>query len=202
METTTRNPLRRRRLHAVAGILFGLAAGAAAADPADAGWRIRPEFHLAGITDYRESGGSQASRGIAAATLEFTLHSARRPYWGGPFLDYRVSADGGFDDQRNAGVYFRYNLPRWDATTWLFVNRSPGNPHTWLYAARLRYRLAGDHKIGMEAMAPLEDPGSPMLMGGYYGSASDRLSVKLLAGAAVGGAVDFAARLDLVWHVF
>jgi len=193
---------RRRAVALAAAVLFGTCAASAAAGPGDPGWRIRPEFHLSGITNYLESDGDSTSYDTVAGTLEFTLRSDRRPYWGGPFLDYRVSADERFDDQRNLGVYFRYNWPRWDATGLLFVNRSGGSSHTWLYATRLRYRVSGDHKLGIEAMAPLEKPGSPMLMGGYYGSLSRSVSVKLLGGAKVDGPVDFSARFELVWNVY
>lgn len=192
----------RRRAALAAAILAAALSGPACAGDADTGWGIRPEFHLAGITNHVERDGGSSSYDTLAATLEFTLHSDKRPYWGGPFVDYRASSDERHDDQRNIGAYFRYNWPRWDATGWLFVNRSGGGSHTWLYATRLRYRVAGSHKLGIEAMAPLEEPGSPMLMGGYYGMLSDSVSVKLLGGTKVAGAVDFSARIELVWNVY
>lgn len=192
----------RRRAAVAAAILAAALSGPACAGDADTGWSIRPEFHLAGITNHVEHDGGSSSYDTLAATLEFTLHSDKRPYWGGPFVDYRASSDERHDDQRNIGAYFRYNWPRWDATGWLFVNRAGGGSHTWLYATRLRYRVAGSHKLGIEAMAPLEQPGSPMLMGGYYGMLSDSVSVKLLGGTKVDGAVDFSARIELVWNVY
>ena len=182
-------------------MLPGVFAVPAAAGPADSGWHIRPEFHLARTTNYLEYGGGAMHYDTTAATLELTLLSGARAYRGGPFLDYRVSSDGRVEDQFNLGVYFRYDLPRWDATTWLFANRSPGNAPTWWYAARLRYRLVADHKLGIEAMASLDDPAAAMLMGGYYGSLSQAWSVKLLAGSTTSGDVDLAARLELAWHM-
>jgi len=201
MNTTNPNGGTRRAALAAA-FLAAVLSQPAHAGGADADWTVRPEFHLAGITNHREHDSGSTTYDTLAATLEFTLHSDRRPYWGGPFMDYRASSDERYDDQRNLGVYFRYNWPRWDATGWLFVNRSGGNSHTWLYATRLRYRVAGSHKLGVEAMAPLDDPGTPMLMGGYYGMLSDSVSVKLLGGTKVDGAVDFSARIELVWNVY
>jgi len=184
-------------------LLFGLAlaAGQARAECGSGRWRVLPEFSVAGISDYAGHDGAATSFSTLSAMAELTLRCAGRPYHGGAFFNYRSSSNPAVDDNVNIGGYFRYNWSRWDATTWVFVNRAPQRPDAWLYATRLRYRIAGEHKVGVETMAPFDDAGAPMVMGGYYGSVTDALSVKLLAGRQVGGSVDTAVRLGLSWQI-
>jgi len=124
-----------------------------------------------------------------------------KPWYGGLFVDYRDSSSSRLDDNVNTGVYFRYNFPRWDATTWLFVNRAPGSDATWVSAARLRYRMGETWKIGVESLAPLDGSNTAKLMAGYYGSLGRSLSLNVLAGSFVGSGPDLAARIDLMWQV-
>jgi hypothetical protein len=173
----------------------------AEAEPVNPDWQVKPEFHLTGISNFTRHGGKSFGHDTFAATAELTLYTEGRPYWGGPFIDYRTSSSDQFRDNLNLGVYFRYNFPRWDHTAWLFENRSPGNDGTMVYATRSRYRLNDRHKIGVEALAPLDDAGKPELMLGYYGAVGDALSLKMLAGAGSSGAPDFAAKLEVTWHV-
>lgn len=173
----------------------------AEAEPVNPDWQAKPEFHLTGISNFTRHGGKSFGHDTFAATAELTLYSEGRPYWGGPFIDYRTSSSGEFRNNLNLGVYFRYNFPRWDHTAWLFENRSPGNDGTMVYATRSRYRLNDRYKIGVEALAPLDDAGKPELMLGCYGSVGDALSLKMLAGTGTGGAPDFTAKLEVTWHV-
>lgn len=136
-----------------------------------------------------------------AATADLTIYSASRPYYGGLFVDYRYSSSSQFDDNLNLGGYFRYNRSRWDTTAWLFVNQSQDNSETWLYATRLRYRVAENYKLGIEAMAPIDHAGDADLMLGYYGSLTDSLSLNILAGAAANGTTELAARIELSWQM-
>ena len=188
----------RPALH-VAGLL--LAGGAADTGHAEAVWRAQPELYLSGLTNYARTGGRSSAFDTVAFTAELTFFSPGRPYWGGPFVDYRSSSASRFEDNLNLGVYGRYNLLRWDITGWLFENRSPGNPDTWIYATRIRYRVTERVKLGIETLASLDDAGQPRLMLGYYGAVSESLSLNLLAGAGSGGSPDLAARMELVWKV-
>jgi hypothetical protein len=163
---------------------------------------IRPELHVAGISNYENRNGVSDSYGIATVTAELSIYPHARPYYGGLFLDQRYFIDGWSSGGTNLGGYFRYNLSRWDATSWLFVNQSPGNAHSWLYAARLRYRVVDNHKLGVEAVAPVDDAFSPMLMFGYYGSLADTLSVKFQLGADTHGNLKRAARVEIGWQIF
>lgn len=141
------------------------------------------------------------SHDTIAATAELTIYSATRPYYGGLFVDYRYSSSSQFDDNLNLGGYFRYNRSRWDTTAWLFVNQSPVNSETWFYATRLRYRVSENYKLGIEAIAPVNHVSDADLMLGYYGSVTDSLSLKILAGAPTNGTTELAARIELSWQI-
>lgn len=177
------------------------AVSAEAAEAASVHWELKPELHVTGMSRYTRRGGDSSAYDTYAATLEFTAYSTERPYWGGVFADYRSSSGRQLRDNLNLGVYFRYNFPRWDHTLWLFRNRSPGNDGTLVYATRSRYRVAGGHKLGIEALAPVDSAGKPRLMLGYYGTPADAISLNVLAGGGTDGREDFAARIELVWHV-
>lgn len=176
-------------------------AGIASADLLDSGAQMRPELHLTGMTKYYSRNDQSTSYDTIAATVEMTYYPEARSYWGGLFADYRYSSTNRFDDNLNLGAYFRYNLRRWDTTTWLFVNQAPHNSDTWMYASRLRYRMSENHKLGIEAMAPIRQADALDLMLGYYRSISDSLSLNVLAGTSVEGGPNLAARIELSWQI-
>lgn len=176
-------------------------AGVAHSDQLSNGLQIRPEISLTGMTNYYSQNGISTSYDTVAATAELTIYSEARSYYGGVFVDYRYSSSSRFDDNLNLGGYFRYKFPRWDTTTWLFVNQSPGSSDTWLYATRLRYRMSENYKLGIEAMAAIDDADAPDLMLGYYGSISDSLSLNILAGAGIRGTPDLAVKMELSWQI-
>jgi len=164
--------------------LLGLASSPAAA-ATDFGWRVRPEFSVVASANY--------ARGV----LELALRPEARPYRITTFVSYSAADDRRHDAQLNFGAYASYDLARWDTTSWLVASKCPGNPYAWLYATRLRYRLAAGHKLGVEAMAPLRDANAPLLLGGYYGSLSRSWSIKLLAGTSVAGDADVVVRFAI-----
>lgn len=188
-----------RRLPEVAGLLLLFATCMAAGTP-DSGTKIKPEFYLAGITKYSSGNGSSATHDTVSATAALTVYPEARPYYGGWFVNYSHSLSKQFDDNLNLGAYFRYNLAKWDSTTWLFVNQSPGNSDTWMYASRLRYRVSENCKLGIEAVAPVADADAPKLMLGHYSSVSESLSLNVLVGTDVKGGADLEAQLELSWQ--
>lgn len=191
-------------LRQVAGSALLLLVGIAPVAPAEeliGRTEIRPELHITGISKYEGRSGKSYNHDVAAITAGLTLYPHARPYYGGVFIDQRFSLDGSKDPGRNLGAYFRYNTARWDATSWLFVNQSPQSPDTWLYAARLRYRVFDGHKLGMEAAAPVNDANTPDLMLGYYRSVSESLSLNFLIGAGSSGQPARKARLELSWQI-
>lgn len=190
----------RRRIVAIVPALFILltqSGGDACADDLD----ISTEIYLGAISNYYRNAGESAGFDTFYLTAELNFYPSLRPYHAGLFIDYRNSSTSRLNDNINIGGYVRYNWPRWDATTWVFSNQSPNNSSTWVYAARLRYRLTDGYKLGIEALAPFDQADKPKLMGGLYGSINDSLSFRALAGAGVRSGPDFAARLELLWEV-
>jgi len=208
VRTPARADNRYRRVTRCMSVAVGIAAFFGAgldrfshADEAYDELKVKPELSVKGIANYRRGNDASASYDTIATTAELTFYSDARPYYGGLFVDYRYSSSTRYDDNLNLGAYFRYNLPDWDTTTWLFASQHSGSSATWLYATRLRYRVAESYKLGLEAMAPVNDAGAPNLMLGWYGSVSDSLSLNILAGADTGGSTDFAARVELSWQI-
>jgi hypothetical protein len=181
----------------VLAILLFHGGGLARADGVD----IATDVYIGAISNYYRSAGDSTGFDTFYVTAELNVYPSMKPYHAGLFIDYRNSSSDRLNDNVNLGGYFRFDLSRWDATTWLFVNRSPDEAGTWVYATRIRYRLTDSYKIGIEALAPLEQADKPKLMGGLYGSLSESLSFRALAGAGVRNGPDFAARLELLWQV-
>ena len=179
---------------AVAMLLSGLAA--AGAEPG-----IGSDLYIGAMSRYQRTAGHSAGFDTFYVTAELNVRPFGKPYHGGLFVDFRDSSSNRLTDNLNVGAYARYDTDRWDSTVWLFSNHSPQQAARWVYSARVRYRLKDHHKLGVEALAPIERADEPVLMGGYYGSISKALSVRLLAGTGVKGGPDFAARMELVWQV-
>ena len=178
---TARKKLTRRVASMLLAILWLVVAiRASYAEARDIDWRIDPELYLTGMSNFRRTQNDSAHFNTAALTAELTISHAARPYYGGLFADYRASNTASVSSSINVGGYFRYNFANWDATSWLFASKSGGAAESWIYAGRLRYRLAANHKIGIEATSLLARLDSPVFAVGYYGSLSDSLSLNSL----------------------
>jgi hypothetical protein len=177
-------------------------AGDGFAQSVDTDWRAETRLYLTGMANYQQINGTSASYDYLATTTELRFTSNAKPWYTSLYADYRFSTVSRFTDQVNLGGLFKYSRYKWDATTYLFVNQSPRTDDTWLYAGRFRYRIAENHKIGIEAIGTLKYSDSPQLMLGYYGSISDSLSLNFAAGPVAGNDGDFSARLELIWRVF
>ena len=178
--------------------------GAAAdgyAELRDTGWHTETQVYLAGMTNYVKKDDTTVTFDTVAATAELKISSKARPYYAGLFVDYRFSANNRFSDDVNLGTYLKYNLRKWDATTYLFVNKSPRTKGTWLFGGRLRYRVADNHKLGVIATGSFRYPGSPELALGYFGSISDSLSLNVIADPGFNKGPDLAAHMELVWQI-
>ena len=171
-----------------------------AASP-DAEWRAETEFYVAGMSNYVKNDGSTVTYETVATTAELKFSSKARPYSAGLFADYRFSTNNRFSDNMSLGGYLEYSLRHWDATSYLFVNKSPGTEDTWFFAGRLRYRVAQKHKLGVMASGSFRYPGSPALALGYFGSISDSLSLNVIVDPGINKGPDLAAQLQLVWQV-
>jgi hypothetical protein len=167
----------------------------------DTGWQTETRFYLTGMSNFQKDHGSSARYDNMAATAELRLISDARPWHASLFVDYRFSTDSRYANNVNLGGLVKYGWANWDATTYVFVNQSSVTPDTWLLAGRVRYRVAENHKLGIETVATFKDPGSTELLLVYYGDVSDTLSLSVAAGPGIGEVPDFNARLELTWQV-
>lgn len=165
-------------------------------------WKTETRFYLSGMSFYWETDDDSTNYETVAATGELRFKLPARPWYASLFADYRFSTDGRHTDHVNLGGLFKYGWDKWDLTTYAFVNQSPRTDKTWLYAGRVRYRVAEDHKFGLEAYGSFKNSKSPQLMLGYYGSISDSVSLNLAVGPLTSSGPDFSARLELVWQIF
>jgi len=193
-----------RRIGPACGIALLWAFGFATegfAQSLDTGWRAETELYLTGMTNYQKNGGSSASIDNLAATAELLFLSDAQPWYVSMFANYKFSTDGRYLDNLNLGALLRYDWNKWDVTTYVFVNQLPETPDTWFNAGRVRYRVAENHKLGVEITVPFKDPGSLELMLVYYGEISTSLSLNVAAGPGIGEIADFNARLELTWQI-
>ncbi len=193
-----------RRIAQATGIALLLVSGLATegyAQSLGTGWRTDTEIYLTGMTNYQKNGGSSTSIDNLAATAELLFLSDARPWYVSLFANYKFSTDSRYLANINLGALLEYKWRKWDATMYMFVNQSSETPDTWLYAGRVRYRVAENHKLGIEAMSPFKGPSSLELMRVYYGEISDSLSLNLAAGPGIGDVPDFNARLELTWQI-
>lgn len=193
-----------RRIGQACGIALLWAFGFATegfAQSLDTGWRAETELYLTGMTNYQKNSGTSASIDNLAATAELLFLSDARPWYVSLFANYKFSTDSRYLNNINLGALLKYEWHKWDATTYVFVNQSSETPDTWFHAGRLRYRVAENHKLGVETTVPFKDPSSLELMLVYYGEISDSLSLNLAAGPGMGEVPDFNARLELTWQI-
>ena len=167
----------------------------------DTGWRAETELYLTGMTNYQKNGGSSTSIDNLAATAELLFLSDAQPWSVSLFANYKFSTDGRYLANINLGALLEYKWRKWDATMYMFVNQSSETPDTLFHAGRFRYRVAENHKLGVETTVPFKDPGSLELMLVYYGEISDSLSLNLAAGPGIGDVPDLNARLELTWQI-
>ena len=175
--------------------------GTARAQTFDDRWQINFPLYLTAGSHYFTSGSTSGSLSTVSASVEAILTSHAHPYSVGFFADYSYSADGRSAAAVSAGGLVEYEINDWDTNAYLFASKSPGTPQLWLYAGRVRYRLAENHKFGIEVAGKLLDPQASKLMIGYYGTISRSLSVNVVAGAALNSGHDLAARMELVWQI-
>ena len=171
------------------------------ADDQASAWIAEPQLYLAGISQIRKTHGLSDTRQSVLTAAELKFRSETHRWTASLFAEYQFSRDDQFDDIVNLGGFIKYQLGNWDTATYLFAETSSGHSESWIYAGRVRYRLAENHKVGMQAAGALDTSISPPVAFGYYGSISDSLSVNIIADPGINGAVKFAARMELVWQL-
>ena len=190
----------------ISGLILGallflsLADSVARADTADSAWQISVPAYLSAGAYHLTHGNGSHSFSSVNATAEILVSSPLRPVSAALFVDYNHSPDEQYNGILSIGAYADYEANRWDITGALFNHDGPKYPDEWAYAGRFRYRVAGNHKIGVEILGALRDASSPNLGVGYYGDISDTLSIKIVAGGNFKSWTQRAARTELVWQ--
>ena len=133
----------------IALVWMGVVAADVQADSLLSEWRAETNLYLAGISNYRRSGNSSINTQSLAVAGEFQFLPYARSWHAGLVTEYQFSTDNSFRNNLNVGSYLRFDWNRWDATTIAVVNKASGNPVTWFYAERVRYRFAENHKLGI-----------------------------------------------------
>lgn len=170
------------------------------ADAPGPAWKTETLIYLTGMTDYLKKNNASVTYKTLATAAEIRFSSDTRRWYASLFGDYRYSSDKRFTDKVKLGGLINYNWHKWDATTYVLINKTPGASGTWLYAGRLRYRASENHKLGIEAVASFKHPSSVELMFGYYGTISDSFSLNALVGPGIADGPDLNARLELTWQ--
>ena len=191
----------RRQLKRAGASLIILVAGATNAEYVSSDWALSPGLSVMGASKYQAYEGAALNYEMLAATAELELSSPSRPYYGGLFADYRVSATAAVDDQVNLGAFIRYDLPLWDLTGYVFSHRSTGHSGTAMFAGRLRYRVRGNNKIGIEYMSTLKNSDFSDITVAWYGSMTDSLSFNIGVGRGIHNGPDLLARFELSWQI-
>ena len=165
------------------------------------GWRFRLPVFLTAGTHVQESEDATVRFDALSAFVELRLWTPYRPWSTSMFVDYRVSSDDRVADTLKTGLLFRHQDSDWDTLAAVFRSEPNGRPRSWGHAGRIRYRLAREHKIGIESFGNHRQLEAAYLMLGYYRDLSSAFSVQLVAGSQVEGRHDRAARMEIVWQI-
>jgi len=157
-------------------------------------------LYLTAGSYYQSDGETTDTFQAVAASAEILLSSPVSPWSAGLFVGRLYSQDSQQDGAVVAGGLVEHQISVWDTTVSLVNYNPPGDSGQWKYFGRVRYRLADDHKLGVEVIGSLRDPSTPNLMVGYYGTISQAFSVKLIVGSKAKSGNERVARTELVWQ--
>ena len=167
----------------------------------EARWELRVPVFVAAGTHLQESLDSTTSFNAISGLVEMQLWSRDRSWSASSFVNYRTSLDSRVADSLKSGIMLRHRYSDWDSLAAIFRISPRGKPGSWGYAGRIRYRLAANHKIGVESFGNHRQLDASFLMLGYYGDLSSNISLQLVAGASMANSLDRAARLEVIWQV-
>ncbi len=157
-------------------------------------------LYLSAGSYYQSDGETANTFQAVTASAEVLLSSPVSPWSTGLFVGRVYSQDSEQDGAVFAGGLVEHQISVWDTTVSLINYDPPGDTGRWKYFGRVRYRIAGSHKLGVEVIGSLRDPSTPNLMVGYYGTISKALSVKLVIGSKSKSGNERVARTELVWQ--
>jgi len=198
------NLLSRTRVFAQKVLVVVLAFNALDDTPPDAyaaEWNINAPVYFAANAFSYKTASSWDSFSTLSASAELELIPADRPWHVSLFTEYHTSSDERVDGTVFAGALASFRHEIVDMTAFWFSSQYPGAASRQSYMLRLRNRLASGHKLGVEYLAYVDDPGAGQIKLGYYASLGRSLSFKALAGTYVEEGWEPLVRLELSWQL-
>ena len=190
-------------------LVFGLlalwaeiAGGEPSIEPETRTWKVSTPIYVSGVAWYFDDGANTVDFQSLSVAAEVKLTSNQSPWQTGVFIDRRFSPDNEADGIVNVGWLLKHSLQRWDTALWVFNHNPPNASSQWVFATRARFLISSRHKVGLEVFGSFREAREPDVMFGYYGDLTERLSVKIVAGANTQDTRDRVARTEIVWQVY
>ena len=194
----------RTTLQALFGILAlwaEIVGGEPSIEPEPGGWKVSTPVYISGVAWYFDDGVNSIDFQSLSIAAEFKVASPSSRWQTGLFVDRRFSPDDKADGIVNAGWLLKRAQQSWDTALWIFNHNPPSASSQWVFATRVRYLISSQHKVGLEVFGSFDDAREPDLLFGYYGDVTERLSVRIVAGANVQNRRERVARTELVWQI-
>lgn len=175
--------------------------GAASPDAQAGEWRVSTPVYLAANNFSMKTNAGWDSFATLAASAELELAMEDSPWSINLFSEYHASGASHVDGTVFAGAQGSHRKGRWDLSGFWFASRYPGSASRQTFMTRVRYQFRPGHKIGTEYLAAVDVPQDGELKLGYYGSAGNSVSLKLLVGAVPRDGWQPRARIELSWRM-
>jgi len=193
--TETRRDLRRG-----AWLLLVVLVSAATAEAGDRRWTSEPQVKLTGAGNAYWSGGSDGHYASLTASLGRKFASPTRPRKAGVLAAYRVSSGDREPDALLALGWATAEFSRWQTNLVAgYVDPRRGAGHL-LYLGKLRFRVADEHWLGIEAMG-CAGGGRPAAQLVYEGEIAGHLKLRIGLGLGAGGRSELLAGSEFEWRI-
>lgn len=196
--------LRRVRMLAIRAVIVAGVAAIFAGTPGGAraqAFEVRAPVYVAGnVFSYRE-GGRWDTFATVAASVELELVPLDRLWLVSVFAEIHGAMDDDVDGTVFAGALAKAWHRDWEITGYLFDSRYPGAASRRTVMARLRYRLDGGARIGVEYLSYVDDPGAGELKAAYYVSFGRSGQLRLLAGTDLRQGWAPLGRMEISWQL-
>ncbi|MBT8099648.1 MAG: hypothetical protein KJO82_07850 [Gammaproteobacteria bacterium] len=164
-------------------------------------WDTSLPVYLTATAHYAEALSSQRRRIALSGLVELKVRRGNWPWSVGPIAEIRHISGPSSETVVSAGAIFRHWHVTWDTTAVLVRQMSAESRNTWIFGARVRYRVSQSGKLGGEIFGDIDNLDTPILMLGYYGDLSRTLSFRILGGATINQQDSGRARAELVWQI-
>lgn len=163
------------------------------------GWEISLPVY-ASLMAYRVyDGETTVDFQTFSLSTEVSFTREGSPWTTGVFVDGRLSTADVHDRALSTGVFVEHYASQWDSTAYAFRADRPGASAAWYFGSRVRYRVRGPHKVGLELIGDFDDPAASYLLLGYYLKLTPSLSFRLAGGTNLATGGDYVGRTELVW---